>query len=114
MRPLMRWFAASLVSLLAVSCATSRPASIPEPVGADSLFFPSDSLEAAAYDNIYIELHAGLVKELGEREKSGGADTRLVEARSLVAASEELYLRGMFGAALRLLDEASRTLRQDH
>ena len=114
MCPLIKGFVASLAASLILSCATPRPASLAPPVGGDSLSAPNDSLEIAAYDDIYVEKHMSLVREISEREKRGEPEGRLMEARSLVTASEELYLRGMFDAAIKLLDEASRALRQDH
>jgi hypothetical protein len=113
MRPLTNRFAAGLVALLTVSCAASGPAPISVLADADSLSTVTDSLELAAYDDIYVAKHADLIKELTKREEGGETAGRLIEARSLVAASEELYLRGMFAAAIKLLDEASRTLIQD-
>jgi hypothetical protein len=65
------------------------------------------------YDDLYAEIHSNLIKEIGKREQEGAIDIKLIEARSLVSASEELYLNGMLEAALRLLDEASRTLKQN-
>ena len=71
-----------------------------------------DSLAERTYDDLFAEMHLDLIKDIAARERAGTLDAPLLEAHSLVSASEELYLSGMTEAALKLLDEASRTLKQ--
>jgi len=112
MRPLMISCVFGLSVFLIASCAHEKPASVP---GVFETYVQAtliDSLEATTYDGLFTERRSNLIREIGAREREGTPDTRLIEARSLVSASEELYLNGMLDAALRLLDEASRTLKQ--
>jgi len=103
-----------VVALLAMSCAHERPAATPGLRGNDSLPAFSDSLEIEAYNDLYIHRHARVIEELEKRDEEGRMDARTVEARSIVAASEELYLIGKFRVAVRLLEEAELLLGQDH
>jgi len=106
--------AVGLTALFAVSCGASRPASRPESGGADTLAAFTDSIESTSADDLFIEKHAALITELGKREDAAGFEARTAEVRSFLEAAEELYLRGRTAAALRLLDEARRMLRQDN
>jgi hypothetical protein len=112
MRPVIISCACGLCALLAASCAHEKPMSAPGALGAGAQAAAVDSLAETTYDGLFMEMHLNLIKEIGIREQAGAPDTPLLEARSLVSASEELYLKGMPEAALRLLDEASRTLKQ--
>jgi hypothetical protein len=112
MRPVTICRAFALSALLVASCAHEKPSSAPGMGGTDTQVTIIDSLEETAYDDLFTENHSLLIKEIGAREREGMPEARLIEARSLVSASEELYLRGMGDAALRLLEEASRTLKQ--
>jgi hypothetical protein len=67
---------------------------------------------AADYDRMFIEIHAGLVRELRELDKTGRNGTRLAEIQSIVKTAEEFYLEGNPLVAIRLLTEAELLLRQ--
>ena len=112
MRPVTICRAFALSALLIASCAHEKPASAPGAGGTDMQATIIDSLEETTYEDLFTERHSHLIEEIGAREREGTPETRLIEARSLVSASEELYLRGMSDAALKLLEEASRTLKQ--
>jgi hypothetical protein len=100
----VRW----LVFVLVVSCAHHSPSGRGSADTSSSL---ADSIRAAACDDLFVEKHASLIKELAERERKEEPDVRLIEADSLVSASEELYLTGLLDAAIRLLNEAELLLK---
>ena len=111
MREVTAHCAAGLAVLLFLSCASSRPAESPGAGGADSLAAIVDSA-GTAIDDLFIENHAALLMELAPKEREPRVDPRVIEARSLVTAAEELYLRGRTLPALRLLDDAVAILRR--
>jgi len=113
MRPVIISWACGLSALLFLSCAHDKSLAEQGALGLDTQAILVDSLAGTTYDDLFTEMHSNLIKEIGKREQGGALDIKLLEARSLVSASEELYLNGMLEAALRLLDEASRTLRQN-
>jgi len=115
MRPMTTVFAAGLVvALLAASCAHQRPASMPGVITNDSLAALSDSLEIVAYDDLFVQKHARLTEKLLKIPEERTMDPRTIEARSLVAVGEELYLMGKTREAVRLMEEAELLLEQDH
>ena len=113
MRPVIIFCACGLSTLLILSCTPEKPLAERGALGSDTQALLADSLAGTTYDDLFTELHSSLLREIGKREQGGALDIKLLEARSLVSASEELYLNGMLEAALRLLDEASRTLKQN-
>jgi hypothetical protein len=78
---------------------------------AESQACEGERVVGAACEPLYIARHAMIMARLEEREQGGGPDIRLIQARSLVSASEELYLGGLSGEASRLLEEADSLLR---
>jgi hypothetical protein len=113
MREIAAHGAAFLAVLLLLSCASSRPASIPRTGEADSLAAAPDSLGSTA-DTLFVEKHVALLEELAPRERDPRVDPPAIEARSLVTAAEEMYLRGKIVLALKLLDDAHAILRREH
>ncbi len=112
MRALIALATASLAALMLMSCASGRPAAPPPPPAPDSL--AADSLGAAAIDDLFAEKYATLAATLAARASADPQlDTDALEARSLVAAAEEMYLYGKTLVAIRLLDEASTLLRRN-
>ena len=103
MRSILNCCANGLVFVLVASCAQESAANRG---GADTVSSPADSIRAAACDDLFVEKHASLIRELAEREQGNKPDVRFVEVGSLVSASEELYLTGMLEEAVALLDEA--------
>jgi hypothetical protein len=103
---LLGWLAA----LLVLSCASTKPALAPASGQADSLVTLAKMEDAMAGD-LFVERHAAFLDTLDAKERAGFGP-RLVEARSLVAAAEEMYLRGRTVLALDLLDDAETLLRK--
>ena len=113
MREIMAHGAAGLAVLLLLSCASWRPASIPGTGEEDSLAAARDSLGSTA-DTLFVEKHIALLEALVPREREPRVDPLAIEARSLVTAAEEMYLRGKIVLALKLLDDADAILRREH
>lgn len=111
MRTVMAYCAVGAFALALAACATEKPASAPVTSGSERVFDLSDSLDIAAYEDIFAEEHARLLKEIQSRQETGTPDTDILEAVALVSASEEMYLRGRLDIAMKLLDEAARTLK---
>ena len=81
----------------------------------DSVYFTADhpdSLAAADFDRMFLEIHLDLTVELRELENSGKGGTRLAEIQSIVKTAEEFYLEGKPLVAIKLLTEAELLLRQ--
>jgi hypothetical protein len=112
MREIAAQSAAGLAMLVILSCAAPRSASVPGTTEADSLAAVEDSL-ASTTDELFIEKHVAVLELLAPREREGQIDPRVIEARSLVTAAEEMYLRGRAMLALRLLDDADIILRRE-
>jgi hypothetical protein len=96
------------------ACAGGKSASAPSATVGEADSALIDSLDASAYEDLFAAKHAQLMKEIQERRESGNPETFVLEALSLAAASEEMYLRGRLDLAVKLLDEASRNLEQKH
>jgi hypothetical protein len=113
----MRQVTALCAAALAIACsacaggtaASAPPAMV---VDADSALF--DSLDTSAHEDLFAAKHAHLLMEIRELRESGTPETLILEALSLAAAGEEMYLRGRLDLAVKLLDEASRNLEQKH
>jgi hypothetical protein len=58
-----------------------------------------------------VEEHARLLREIQALQDAGTSDALILETRALVSASEEMYLEGRLSVAVKLLDEAARTLK---
>jgi len=114
MRALIARCAVGALALGLAACAGQKPASAPNPPYgiSDSIF--ADSLDEAAYEDFFVEEHARLLQEIGRRSKEGTPPAGLLEARALVSASEEMYLQGRLGIALKLLNDAARNLEPKH
>ena len=82
-----------------------------EPAGDHHTAGIADS-SSVDYDNLFLEIHAGLAAELATLEKSGKAGTKLAEVQSIVETAEEFYLEGRPMTAIKLLTEAETLLRQ--
>ncbi len=111
MRTLTPLVAAGLAALLIQACAHERPAAVSRDILLDSL--AADSAGAAMLDDLFAEKHETLMTMLEAREAAGTPDPAALEARSLVAAAEEMYLYGETAVALRLLDDAAAILRRN-
>ncbi len=96
------------------ACAGERPAAAPPATAGESYSILVDSLETSAYEDLFAAKHARLLREIGERRESGTPEALVLEALSLASASEEMYLRGRLELAVKLLDEASRTLERKY
>ncbi len=104
--------AAICVSVFMICCASSSP---PTPVLTEqemAIGSGADSLDTAAYEDLFVEIHADIVRELARREKNGRPSMAVVEARSIVKIAEEIYLEGNHLLAIKLLHEAELLLRQ--
>jgi hypothetical protein len=133
MRPMSATFERStlLATLLAAAviqaaCAANQPHlmdgadSISETTSANTVLHDgyldetnsSDSIRAADYDAMFLEIHSHLTAELRELEKSGTAGTRLAEVQSIVITAEEFYLEGKPLIAIKLLTEAELLLKR--
>lgn len=110
MRAMMAWGAALLAAAFVVSCATSKPATAPGSGIADTVAAADSTGQTA--EGLFVEKHASLLAALSSREASAPADLGLIEARSLVSAAEETYLRGSTLLALDILDRAEEILRR--
>lgn len=111
MRALTALAAACLAALMICSCASEKPA-------AGSLAAIGDSVGAgasgaAALDELFVARYGAVASQLVPRESAAQPDPDAVEARSLVAAAEEMYLYGKTLVAIRLLDEAATLLRRN-
>jgi len=109
MRALTVWLVGGLAALALLSCASTKQPSAAVSA-ADSSIALADTTAAIAED-LFVERHMALLNTLDMRERTG-FDPRLVEARSFVAAAEEMYLRGKTDLALGLLDDADTLLRK--
>jgi len=99
-------------SIFMTCCASSPP---PTPVLTEhgvAIGSGADSLETATYEDLFVEIHADIVRELARREKNGRPSMAVVEARSIVKIAEEIYLEGNHLLAIKLLHEAELLLRQ--
>jgi hypothetical protein len=111
MRPVIAWFAAGAFALALAACASGRPASAPATPGEKTVSGLSDSLETAAYEDLFVEAHARILREIQTLRETGTPDARILEALALVSAGEEMYLQGRLDIAVKLLDEAARNLK---
>ncbi len=110
MRAVIAWCSAGACAFILAACASGKPASAPEAPGEETVSALSDSLETAAREDLFVEEHARLVREIQMRKDTGTPDALMLEALALVSASEEMYLRGRLDIAVQLLDEAARSL----
>ncbi len=106
--------AAAALGLALAACAGGKSASAPPVTAGEADSVSIDSLDASAYEDIFAAKHAQLMRDIQERRESGTPESLLLEALSLAAAGEEMYLRGRLDLAVKLLDEASRNLEQKH
>jgi len=113
MRAVIGLCIAGFAAFTPLSCAHRGHASISREAAADGLLV-ADSLEAASYDDLFVEKHGALIKELDREEREERAVALLIEARSLVSAAEEMYLEGKVLLAIRLLERAEDILRRDN
>ena len=111
MRALIAIAAALLAMLMLHSCAAERPSSAALAASPESL--AADSLGNAALDALFTRKYGAVAAALAARESAEEPDADALEARSLVAAAEEMYLYGKTLVAIRLLDEASTLLRRN-
>ena len=111
MRAVMACCAAGAVAIALAACAGGKPALAPSTPGEGAAFTLSDSLEIAANEELFVENHARLLKEIRTREEAGTPDALILEALALVSAGEEMYLQGRIDIAVKLLDEAARNLK---
>ena len=110
MRTVEAWCAAGAFAIALAACASGRPVSAPATPGGKPVSALADSLEIAAQEDLFVEEHARLLLEIQALKESGTSDARIIETLALVSASEEMYLQGRIAIAVRLLDEAARTL----
>jgi hypothetical protein len=110
MRAVIRCCAAAFALSLA-ACASGNIASAPVASDDRTVSALSDSLETAAREDLFVEKHAHLLREIHTLKDAGTLDARMLEALALVSASEEMYLHGRLDIAVELLDEAARSLK---
>jgi hypothetical protein len=111
MRPVRACCAAGALALALAACAGERPESAPATSGDMMISAPYDSFETAANEDLFVQEHARLLREIQTLREAGTSDTRMLETLALVSAGEEMYLQGRFDIAVKLLDEAARTLK---
>jgi len=71
-----------------------------------------DSLHTASYEELFLDLHAEILRKLGAGAGGGYEKIVLIEAESMVSIAEEIYLEGNVPLAVHLLREAALLLRQ--
>ncbi len=113
MRAVTAWCAAGACAFILAACAGGKPASSPA-AGEETVSSLSDSLETAAREDLFVEEHARLIREIRIRRDAGTPDVLMLEALALVSASEEMYLQGRLDIAVKLLDEAALSLTPKH
>jgi hypothetical protein len=111
MRPVIACCAAAALVLALAACAGGKPASAPAIPVEKTVSDLSDSLETAVYDDLFVEEHARLLREIRTLKEAGAPDARILEALALVSAGEEMYLQNRIDIAMKLLDEAARNLK---
>lgn len=114
MRSVIIFCAAGACALAIAACASGKPASAPVTPGEKTGSALSDSLGIAAVEDLFAAEHARLMREIESRKEAGTPDASILETLALVSASEEMYLRGQLDIAMKLLDEATRNLKQKH
>ncbi len=110
MRAVIASCAALALALAFAACAGAGTSSAPATSGERTVSALSDSLETAAREDLFVEEHARLMREIQTRKDRGTPDALVLEALALVSASEEMYLQGRLDLAAKLLDEAARSL----
>jgi hypothetical protein len=106
---------AALAALLMLSCASSGPApglGRGAPEGDESPSAAPAPGNSSGADGRFIALHAALLEELSPLESAALPDHRAIEARSIIAGAEEMYLRGKTQIGLELLGEAEAALKR--
>ena len=111
MRAVMTRCAAGAFAIALAACASGKPAFAPATPGEKPVSAFVDSLEIAAQEDLFVEEHARLLLEIQTLKEAGASDARILETLAIVSASEEMYLQGRITIAVRLLDEAARTLK---
>lgn len=94
--------------MLAAGCASSPPSGFAPaaPPG------ETDSVHDATYEELFLDLHAEILRKLGRQERGRYEKIVLIEAESMVSIAEEMYLEGNVPLAIHLLREAAVLLRQ--
>lgn len=113
MREVITQCAAWLAALLLLSCASSKPASDTSARESDrsARTAPAPELVSSA-DARFIARHAAILEALSPLDSAAVTDPRAVDARSIMAGAEEMYLRGRTEIALELLGEAEAALKR--
>jgi hypothetical protein len=93
-------------------CCTTSPPPVREIESPGEVAFPEpDSLATISYDFLFIQLHADILLHLERLETDHQSSARLIEAKSIVHAAEQIYLEGKHIVAIELLTEAEELLR---
>ena len=111
MRAVTAYCVAGTFALALAACASGKPASAPVTLSEKGVSALSDSLETAALEDLFVEEHALLLREIQTLKETGTPDARILETLALVSAGEEMYLQGQLDIAVKLLDEAARNLK---
>ena len=111
MRNILILSTAVILSHFLVCCATTPPSVQEETRPGEVLLSKSDSLQVSSYDLLFIQLHTDIIRELKRLEERDQSSARLIEARSVVRAAEQIYLEGDFIVAVELLTEVEEILR---
>ncbi len=105
-------FVALAAFLLACgSMRTAEKPSVPRVDPASSIAPASEDL--ANPDSVFVARHLTLLAELSPLESVPTPDLRAMEARSILAGAETMYLLGRTEIALELLGEAETALKTE-
>jgi hypothetical protein len=96
------------VCVLAAGCASSPPSEFAPAAPAGEINAASDT----SYEELFLDLHAEILRKLGDSERGRYERVVLIEAESMVSIAEEMYLEGNVQIAVHLLREAAILLRQ--
>lgn len=103
--------AASFLFCILACCASSPPPVPGDEESGEVLISAVDSMEAASYDFLFVQLHTDILAALEVKASKDRAGTGLIEIRSIVEAAERIYLEGKYYTAIELLAEAEELLR---